>query len=59
MPIRKTFSQSCARAVSGHATTAPPTNVMNSRRFMEPLEPQDYGNCGLNDTTPSHGSLGR
>ena len=24
----------CARAASGHATAAPPSSVMNSRRFM-------------------------
>jgi hypothetical protein len=31
---------------------------MNLRRLMEPLEPQDHANCGLNDTTPHHPSLG-
>jgi hypothetical protein len=32
-PIRRTFG-CCARAASGHAAAAPPTNVMNSRRLM-------------------------
>ena len=27
----------CARAASGHAAAAPPSSVMNSRRFMAPL----------------------
>jgi hypothetical protein len=27
----------CARAASGHATAAPPSSVMNSRRLMGPL----------------------
>jgi hypothetical protein len=29
----RTRSPCCARAASGHATTAPPSSVMNSRRF--------------------------
>jgi hypothetical protein len=32
MPMRRTRSPSCARAVNGHAA-APLRNVMNSRRF--------------------------
>ena len=31
MPIRR--ARSCARAASGHAAPAPPSSVMNSRRF--------------------------
>jgi hypothetical protein len=27
-------SACCPRAASGHATAAPPTSVMNARRFM-------------------------
>jgi Protein of unknown function (DUF3309) len=34
-PIRRTRSVSCARAASGHATVAPPSSVMNSRRLKE------------------------
>src|SRR5262245_55045578 len=33
-PTRRIRSGGCARAASGHATTAPPRSVMNSRRFM-------------------------
>src|SRR5262245_20970948 len=35
----------CARAANGHATAAPPTSVMNSRRFIA-LTPKskDHGN---------------
>jgi len=32
--MRRTRSLCCARAASGHAAAAPPTNVMNSRRLM-------------------------
>jgi hypothetical protein len=32
-PIRRTRSPCCARAASGHAAAAPPSSVMNSRRF--------------------------
>jgi hypothetical protein len=32
-PMRRTRSGCCARAASGHATAAPPSSVMNSRRF--------------------------
>jgi len=28
------FAPCCARAASGHATAAPPSSVMNSRRFI-------------------------
>jgi hypothetical protein len=33
-PIRRILSACCARAASGHATAAPPSSVMKSRRFM-------------------------
>jgi hypothetical protein len=33
----------CARAASGHATDAPPTNAMNSRRFIALTKPKDHG----------------
>jgi len=32
-PMRQTFPPCCARAASGHAA-APPSSVMNSRRFV-------------------------
>ena len=32
-PMRRTCSTCCARAAIGHATAAPPSSVMNSRRF--------------------------
>jgi hypothetical protein len=31
------FLASCARAPSGHAAAAPPSSVMNSRRFMSSM----------------------
>jgi hypothetical protein len=39
MPIRRTstpegIAACCARAARGHAAAAPPSSVMNSRRFM-------------------------
>jgi hypothetical protein len=52
MPIRRTCPVCCACAANGHATAAPPKSVMKSCRLMEPLEPQDYANFGLNDTHP-------
>jgi hypothetical protein len=33
--MRRTGCRSCARAASGHTTTALPRRVMNSRRFMQ------------------------
>jgi hypothetical protein len=33
-PMRRIRSPCCARAASGQAVAAPPTSVMNSRRFM-------------------------
>ena len=33
-PRRRMGPRCCARAASGHAATAPPISVMNSRRFM-------------------------
>src|SRR5215468_5758252 len=33
-PIRRTRSPCCARAARGHATAAPPSRVMNARRFI-------------------------
>ena len=33
-PMRRVPSPCCARAASGHAAAAPPTNLMKSRRFM-------------------------
>jgi hypothetical protein len=32
----------CARAASGHVTTALPTTVMNSRRLMQPHHKQEH-----------------
>jgi hypothetical protein len=32
-PTRRIRSPCCARAASGHATAAPPSSVMNARRF--------------------------
>ena len=32
--MRRTRSDCCARAVSGHVIAAPPSSVMNSRRFI-------------------------
>jgi hypothetical protein len=29
-----TFAPCCARAASGHVAAAPPSSVMNSRRFI-------------------------
>src|SRR6516164_1143040 len=37
MPIRRFLSACCPRAASGHAAAAPPSSVMNSRRFIQPL----------------------
>jgi hypothetical protein len=34
-PMRRTRSVCCARAASGRATAAPPSNVMNARRFIQ------------------------
>src|SRR5207253_3817985 len=34
-PTRRIRSPCCARAASGHATAAPPSSVMNSRRLMQ------------------------
>jgi hypothetical protein len=34
IPIRRTRSACCERAASGHAAVAPPSSVMNSRRFI-------------------------
>ena len=40
-PISRTRSACCARATIGHAAAAPPSSVMNSRRFMaRPLRPE-------------------
>jgi hypothetical protein len=36
-PMRRMRSRCCARAVSGHATAAPPRSVMNSRRPMKAI----------------------
>ena len=33
-PMRRIRSPCCARAASGHAAAAPPSSVMNSRRFI-------------------------
>jgi len=33
-PMRRMRAAYCARAVTGQATAAPPSNVMNSRRLM-------------------------
>src|SRR5262249_25350137 len=38
-PMRGIFATCCARAASGHAAAAPPTSVMNSRRFIIALTP--------------------
>jgi hypothetical protein len=32
--MRRTRSPCCARAATGHAAAAPPSNVMNSRRLI-------------------------
>jgi hypothetical protein len=37
-PIRRTRSPCCARATSGHAA-APPSSVMNERRFTARMPP--------------------
>jgi len=34
-PMRRMCSGCCARAASGHAATAPPRSVMNSRLFIQ------------------------
>ena len=42
-PTRRTRSVCCARAMSGHATAAPPRSDMNSRRLIGRSErPKDY-----------------
>src|SRR5215467_3591193 len=43
----------CARAASGHAAAAPPTSVMNSRRFTA----SDSRASHRKDSTPRHGRL--
>jgi hypothetical protein len=35
-PMRRIRSPCCARAASGHATVAPPSSVMKSRRLICP-----------------------
>src|SRR5262245_29976228 len=54
-PMVGTFPACCARAASGHAAAAPPSSVMNARRFMFALiraprstpirETEHYGTC--------------
>ena len=34
-PMRRVLSLCCARAANGHATAAPPSTAMNSRRFIQ------------------------
>jgi hypothetical protein len=34
IPIRRIRSGCCARAAIGHVAAAPPSSVMNSRRFI-------------------------
>jgi hypothetical protein len=34
MRFARTRSDFCARTASGHATVAPPSSVMNARRFI-------------------------
>src|SRR5947208_2901174 len=47
MPTRGIFANCCARAASGHAAAAPPSSVMNSRRFMSDMgAPPPYANAG-------------
>ena len=43
MPIRRTRSGCCARATNDQATAAPPTKLMNSRRFIVALEHSQNG----------------
>ena len=38
----------CARAPSGHVAAAPPTSVMNSRRFIRDLPPKTGNRIGKN-----------
>src|SRR6266540_985350 len=38
-PMRRTRSDCCPRAASGHAAAAPPSTVMKSRRFMSSTTP--------------------
>jgi hypothetical protein len=55
-PIVGTFG-CCALAASGHAAAAPPSRVMNSRRFIAVSEAHEsYGKCrnsGSNHERPS------
>jgi hypothetical protein len=47
-PIRRMRSDGCAPAASGHATAAPPSNAMNSRRFiMRNARPAGSANAEL------------
>src|SRR5262245_30447217 len=38
IPMRGIFTLCCARAASGHAAAAPPSNVRNLRRFMSNID---------------------
>jgi hypothetical protein len=45
-PTRRMRSLGCARAASGHAAAAPPSSVMNSRRF-------NWSNCIRSSARPT------
>jgi hypothetical protein len=56
-PIRGTLWDCCARAASGHAAAAPPSSVMNSRRFTRsPRRRGRVASAGLRDQV--HGRSG-
>jgi hypothetical protein len=46
-PIWATFARCCARAASGHAAAAPPSSVMNLRRFMCGWPPPGKRKCSV------------
>src|ERR1043165_745098 len=51
IPMRRTRSGSCALIAIGHATTAPPNSVMNSRRCMCPHEAKTGHRIASNEQT--------
>src|SRR4029077_16631203 len=53
-PIVGSLDACCALAASGHATAAPPSSVMNSRRFVR--SPRRRGRVGL-PVHPGQGPL--
>jgi len=56
-PMRRIRSRGCcARAASGHATAAPPSSVMNSRRLMSDMgDSPPLGQAPLIMTSAAHG----